>query len=142
MTSRILPIQFIVVNVIITLIVVPIIVSSIFVAILISVSRVTIWAVISVIFGVIRAIAHTAISTGSLISVVIESIFRSPIYSRISVISQVPVEIAIRSALVIPLTLSMYVARTGPSVSVCGLRGIPRFRVCQWGSRTLWVGGI
>ena len=145
-----LPIQLIIVDVVsraissvvVTPIDVPISLSSIFVAILISVSRVTICAVISVIFFVIRTIAHIAISAASLIPVVIGSIFRPSVYSRISIMHGVPVQIAIRSALVIPLTLSMYVARSGPCVSVWGLRGIPRCRICQWGSRTHWVRGI
>ena len=126
MTGRILPIQLIVVGVIsratvpivITPLVVPVCVSSIFVAILISVSRVTICAIISVIFVVIWAIAHIAISAASLISVFIWTIFRSPVYSRISIIPRIRVEITIRSALVNPLTLSMHVARSGPCVGV------------------------
>ena len=88
MTGRILPIQLIVVDVIsrtiasvvITPIIVPVNVSSFFVAILIVCVR---CAIISVIFIVIRAIAHIAISAASLILVVIGLIFRLSVYSRI-----------------------------------------------------------
>ena len=126
MTGSILSIQLIVVGVIshviasvvVTPLIISVSVSSISVAILISLSRVTIRAIVSAIFVVIRAIAHIAISAVSLTTVVIGSIFRSPVYSRISIIPRVPVEITIRSALVIPLTLSMRIARSGPCVGV------------------------
>ena len=126
MTGCVLPIRLIVAgvvshaisSVVITPVVVPIVVSLIFFALLISVPLIAIWAVVSTIFIIIRTIARIAVSAAALVSIVIGSIFRSPICPRITIISLISVGVAVRAAPVISRALPIYVSRSARSVSI------------------------